>query len=246
MPDHHPSRIQTRFLAPQRAALAIRAHGEGDAAQPVIRGYGAVFYDESDPAGTQYDLFGDGEYLERIMPGAFDRALEEDDVRSLFNHDANIVLGRNTAGTLTLSVDATGLLYEATPPATQLIRDQVVAPIERGDVDGSSFMFVVRTTAWREEQDVLIREIEEVELWETGPVTFPAYESTTSQIRANARAALAAEIEDYRRARRQTGCAATRRRVNADFRLAEVTLRNAPCACGSGRKWKRCHGETDE
>ena len=46
--------------------------------------------------------------IERIDRGAFDGTLG-DDIRALVNHDTTIVLGRTTAGTLTLRVDDLGL-----------------------------------------------------------------------------------------------------------------------------------------
>lgn len=193
---------EKRFLTAARAGLNVRADGDNP---PRIEGYGAVFYDPEDP-GTEYKLWSN--VYERIAPGAFERAIREDDVRSLFNHDANIVLGRNRSdpATLTLKEDDVGLFYSALPPDTQLARDQVIAPIERGDVDGSSFMFVAQRVVWIEEKDgdreVDIRQIEEVELWETGPVVFPAYESTTTGVRS-ARAAVRANESDLAEIRRE-------------------------------------------
>jgi uncharacterized protein len=158
---------------------------EADGSKPKISGYGAVYYDAADQ-GTEYQLWQDT--FERFAPGAFDGAVKpEADVRSLFNHDSNFVLGRTTAGTLALSVDKTGLQYTTTPPDTQLVRDAVLSPIERGDVDGASVMFFVRNVAWLQEtrdgREVEVREIREVELLEVGPVTFPAYESTSAGVR---------------------------------------------------------------
>ena len=171
-----------------RKTLEARA-GDDDETK-TIAGYGAVFYNANDP-GTEFRIWSD--YYERIMPGAFDRALDEDDVRSLYNHDSNFVLGRRAlvdADTLKLSVDETGLRYEVDPPAA---RADVVEAIGRGDVTGSSFMFIPDATSWREEtrgegddrRTVTIREIESVELWELGPVVFPAYESATSELRVS-------------------------------------------------------------
>ena len=168
------------------ARTTPRLESRGDDKPPKIEGYGAVYYDSNDP-GTEYQLWRDT--YERIAAGAFDRAIREDDVRSLFNHDANIVLGRNQSdpATLTLRSDKTGLFYSVDPPDTQLARDQVITPIRRGDVSGSSFMFVPKRVVWIEEQrddrEIEIREIQEVELWEVGPVVFPAYDSTTTGVR---------------------------------------------------------------
>lgn len=164
----------------QPIKLSKRAEGE----LPKIEGYGAVFYREGKPE-TEYRLWDD--YVERIMPGAFDEALRANaDVRSLFNHDSNIVLGRSSSGTLELSVDEIGLFYSLTPPDTQGARD-LIKSLEREDVDGSSFMFIPTETVWREQDDLFIREILSVELFECGPVTFPAYEGTTAGTREKLR-----------------------------------------------------------
>lgn len=146
---------------------------------PLVSGYASVFYDPADK-GTEFEFFG---IRERVMPGAFDRAIREDDVRGLFNHDANHVLGRTKAGTLRLSVDKKGLRYEADVPDTQSARD-LVTSIKRGDVTGSSFAFRVTDEEWRKEDGREIRMILGVELFDVSPVTFPAYEATSADVRA--------------------------------------------------------------
>jgi len=82
-----------------------------------------------------------GGFRERIAPGAFAKTIQSADIRALWNHDANIVLGRNKSGTLRLSEDSAGLAYEVDSPDTQLVRDMVLAPISRGDVNQCSFGF---------------------------------------------------------------------------------------------------------
>ena len=110
--------MERRFLtAGSNMRLEARAEGE----LPKIIGYASVFYDGT--AGTQYELWDDT--FERIMPGAFDRALKEDDCRALVNHDANNLLGRTASGTLRLSIDKTGLRYEIDTPNTTLGRDTI-------------------------------------------------------------------------------------------------------------------------
>jgi HK97 family phage prohead protease len=176
--------MERRFSA---GAITVERRAEG--APPTLTGYAAVFYDEGD-AATEYlfDQWRGTDYVERIMPGAFDRAMKEgDDVRALFNHNPDNLLGRTAAGTLTLSVDRKGLRYEITPPAGELGRS-VVAAIERGDLSGSSFAFLPESQAWREiEQEgrtLIVREIAGVRLFDVGPVTYPAYEGTTAGRRA--------------------------------------------------------------
>lgn len=151
---------------------------DGGQDKRIVVGYGAVFYREGD-AGTEFKLRPN--VRERISPNAFDDALERDDIRSLFNHDPNFVLGRKSAGTLRLSVDDIGLKYEVDLPDS---RQDVAEAISRGDITGSSFWF--KPTEEREARDEdgnIVYTIENLELREVGPVTFPAYESTVSEIR---------------------------------------------------------------
>ena len=150
--------------------------------KPVISGYAAVFY-RVDYAGTEYELWPD--FIERIDRSAFDAAMN-DDVRGLFNHDPGHLLGRTTNGTLKLSIDETGLRYEITPPDTQSGRD-VVALLKRGDIDGSSFGFIPRGEDGAEVErdgDRAIRTIRSVELFDVGPVVYPAYKGTSSEARS--------------------------------------------------------------
>lgn len=178
--------MERRFTSRQAAQIEKRADG-----QPMIVGYAAVFYDGT-PV-TEYTLWDDayGKAVERILPGAFDGALSRpDDVRALFNHDANLVLGRVKPGTLRLSIDKTGLRYEIDPADTATARD-LVAHLQRGDVNGSSFAFNVmpQGQTWtinsgeggRADE---VRELKALELFDVGPVTFPAYEATSAGVRS--------------------------------------------------------------
>ncbi|NBQ49109.1 MAG: HK97 family phage prohead protease [Marivivens sp.] len=157
----------------------VRMEGEGESRRMV--GYAAVFYREGDQ-GTEYRLWDDA--VERIMPGAFD-GVGDDDVRALFNHDPSLLLGRSTAGTLSLSVDERGLRYEIDPGDTTTARD-VQAHLERGDLTGSSFGFRITKEEWQSRSDGPdIRLVRGVELFDVGPVTFPAYESSDAGLRAD-------------------------------------------------------------
>jgi hypothetical protein len=151
----------------------------GDDGQPQIVGYAAVF----DQAST--DL---GGFVEYIQPGAFaDVLATQPDVRALWNHDPNFVLGRTTSGTLQLVEDDHGLHMTITPPSTQWARDLLVS-IQRGDVSQSSFAFRVAADGetWHHSQRGLpARTIVRVaELSDVSPVTYPAYSSTHVDVRA--------------------------------------------------------------
>jgi len=181
------STMQRRFLPNEIRQVEAVKRTDGDAEKLAgIKGTAAVFYNEADPDGTQYRLWRDT--WERIMPGAFDDALARpDDVRALQNHDPRLLLGRSSAGTLTLSVDGAGLNYDIDTPDNTAGRDTVVS-LERGDMTGSSFAFIAQRAAWVEETDgdgetVYFRQIEAVELFDVGPVTYPAYAGTDSGVR---------------------------------------------------------------
>ena len=142
-----------------------------------IAGHAAVF------DSTSQDL---GGFVERIAPGAFRKTLREADVRALFNHDPNLVLGRTGAGTLRLAEDRSGLAYEVELPDTTVGRDLAVS-IERGDVTQSSFGFRAIADRWtRTEDGTPLRTLTEVSLHngDVSPVTFPAYLATDVATRA--------------------------------------------------------------
>ncbi len=144
---------------------------------PEITGLAAVYYDGT--RATEFQLW-EG-LVERIMPGAFTRAIEErDDVRALFNHNPDYLLGRRRAKTLKLEDGKDGLRFAISPPETP-IAAQVIESIRRGDLSGASFAFDVTDQQFRTEDEIDIREIAGVRLFDVGPVTYPAYEATTAE-----------------------------------------------------------------
>lgn len=130
--------------------------------------------------GVEYDM---GWYVERIKPGAFDDVLG-DDVRVLFNHDPNQILGRTKSGTAEIFITPEGHLgYRYNTPDRSYARDLEDA-INAGDVDQSSFAFRISDQTWIEEirdgQTINIREISKMEqLYDVSPVTYPASPDTT-------------------------------------------------------------------
>lgn len=168
-----------------RVALGeVRAQTQ-DGKPTMLTGYASVFYRAGDGA-TQFNLWPG--CVERISPGAFDRALKDaDDTRALFNHNPELLLGRTKSGTCRLSVDERGLKYEVDLADTTVARD-VAQHIQRGDLSGSSFSFAVEDEEWTTERtaegvEVEVRTIKSVGLFDVGPVTFPAYEGTDTAAR---------------------------------------------------------------
>jgi hypothetical protein len=162
------NKLERRFLRQE-----FRVSDEKQPAR--ISGYAAVFDSRSEDLGW---------FTEEVDPHAFDMVMAANpDVRALFNHDANHVLGRTAANTLRLSVDARGLAYEIDPPDTQTARD-LLTSMRRGDITQSSFGFIVARDQWTDEEDgsVSRRILEIGELFDVSPVTFPAYNSSAAQV----------------------------------------------------------------
>ncbi len=146
-----------------------------------ITGYAAVFGKVSRRLGN---------FHEKVMPSAFDAALRsigkgDINVVCRYNHKDDMVLGTTMAGTLKVSVDERGLLYDVIPPNH---RGDVLELVERGDVRYSSFAFRVpepgTDDSWGEsEYGLPMRSLHSVELVDTAPVMDPAYKDTTASAR---------------------------------------------------------------
>lgn len=141
-------------------------------------GYAAVFNKRSKDLGG---------FVEVIEPGAFRDAISAGaDIKALWNHDSNIVLGRTLSGTLSIAEDDTGLKVEITPPEKGIARDYAEMVL-RGDVSQMSFAFSVRSDGQRFEEledGTILRTLTSLDLFEVSPVTFPAYPDTTIAKRA--------------------------------------------------------------
>lgn len=129
-------------------------------------GYAAVFNSPSEPLP----------FTERIAPGAFKRSLRSrNDIKLLWGHDSNAILGSTRAKTLTLVEDDKGLRVEALLPNTNLGRDAAEL-LRRGDVDAMSFGFNVIKDSWS--KDGSERTLHSVRLYEVSIVGWPAYSAT--------------------------------------------------------------------
>lgn len=142
-----------------------------------IVGHAAVFNQLSEDLGG---------FREQIAPGAFADAVKSDDVRALFNHNPDFVLGRNLSGTLRLKEDSRGLAIEIDPPDTQVARDLMVS-MDRGDISQMSFGFSVRPNGqnWaKDDSGQVVRTLTKVRLFDVSPVVYPAYPQTDVAMRS--------------------------------------------------------------
>lgn len=169
--------MKKRAEHPQREVRTISGvelRVDGDT--PKIIGHAAVF-----------NQVGEGGWFrEQIRPGAFAESIPVDDIRALFNHNPDFVLGRNKAGTLALREDEVGLVSEITPPDTQQARDLIIS-IKRGDITQMSFAFETLAEEWLkgEGNEPDLRTLVKVRLYDVSPVTYPFYEGTDVAVRSH-------------------------------------------------------------
>lgn len=189
-------RIERRFVP----FTELRA-GEGELEGRLV-GHAAVFNQWSTIAEP---LFG-GLWEESVAPGAFKKTIREADIRALWNHDPNIVLGRNKAKTLELAEDETGLAVTITPPDNEWGRP-VMDAVRRGDVSGMSIAFQVVKETWTkpdpkaEPGKLRQRTVKEARLFDVSPVTFPAFPQTDVGLRSEETEAVSRLVAGFRAAR---------------------------------------------
>ena len=166
----------------QRHDVEIRAASE-EGESNVIEGH-AVKYNEL--SAVMRDYWGD-KFVEQFAPGSFDKTLLERSQKCLWNHDSNIVLGSVRANTLSLASDLIGLKVENILPNNNWGNDARES-IDRGDVDGMSFLFRAIADKWDttevDGEEVFRRTIMEAELFEVSPTTFPAYPTSEVNMRS--------------------------------------------------------------
>jgi hypothetical protein len=160
------------------------------------------------------------------MPGAFDAVLNRQrgrgDLVSYYNHNPDILLGRESSGTLEVFSDEKGVGYIVTPPAT---RADIVELIQRRDVKGSSFTFSVDKGGEAfvtDETGRAIREVRAATIYELGPVVQPAYPSTSAAVAMRSYQAWLAEQATPESMPREVGPDV----VKASMRLRAARLRS--------------------
>jgi HK97 family phage prohead protease len=183
---------QNRAVAPPRDDL-VRSVAEFELREdafegPVLTGHFAVF-DQWTRIASAFE----GEFLEKIAPGAFKKTFREnrDGIRVLFQHGRDPIVGDKVLGPVAeLREDETGAFYEVPLLDTSYNRD--LLPALRSGLYGASFKFrvtkeriVAEPERSEENPDGLPeREIKEMRVFEFGPVTWPAYPSATATVRS--------------------------------------------------------------
>lgn len=167
--------------------VELRADAEGGTGRTLF-GHFAVFNQ-----WAEIDSWYEGRFLERIVPGAFARTFAErgDKIRVLYDHGHDPSIGNKPLAVPNeLREDRTGAYYEAELFEASYVED--LLPALRAGQLGASFRFKVMAEDWVEPDraskhnpgKLPERSITDIELYEFGPVTFPAYDSATSGVRS--------------------------------------------------------------
>jgi HK97 family phage prohead protease len=160
------------------APFELRSEDTGDGF--TLEGYGAVF---GNP--VRIDSW-EGLFDEVISRGAFAKTISERKPVLQFDHGRDAATGSVPIGAVeVLREDRHGLFVRAKMHDNARV-EPIRQAIASGAIDGMSFRFRVIREEWddSEDRDVPLRTINEVELFELGPVVFPAYEATTVGVRS--------------------------------------------------------------
>lgn len=158
------------------AAFELRSGDTGDGF--TLEGYGAVFSEV-----TRIDSW-EGLFDEKIARGAFAKTISERKPVLQFDHGHDAATGSVPIGAIEeLREDKHGLFVRAKMHDNARV-EPIRQAIASGAIDGMSFRFRVIREEWDESGDIPMRTINEVELFELGPVVFPAYEATTVGVRS--------------------------------------------------------------
>jgi HK97 family phage prohead protease len=154
----------------------VRAE-EGEDGVKILTGRPIVYNSPTDIGGW---------FEEEIMRGALDET-DLTDVRFLVNHNTDMIpLARsrrnNGNSTMQMTVDSEGLFLNKVSLDVENNADAkaLYSAVERGDLDGMSFMFSVDEDVWDyTNPDYPKRTITKIgSVVEVSAVTFPAYDST--------------------------------------------------------------------
>lgn len=156
-------------MQPERMVFSATAQIDGNTLSGVAHVFG------------QRTLIGN-KYVE-FAPTAFNDALAHSDARAFVNHNTDLLLGRQSAGTLRLVADSYGLNYSIDLPDTSYAKDLKVL-VERGDLSELSFGIFpgkVKTSKATDGRQV-ITHTSVSELFDVSPVSLPAFGGTSMQL----------------------------------------------------------------
>lgn len=168
-------------------AVELRS-SEDENGLPTLAGHFAVFN-----TFTEINSLYEGHFLERISPGAFKKTINDQrgDIKVLFQHGHDPHIADKPLGKIkVLEEDERGARYEVEMIDTSYNRD-LLPGLEAG-LYGASFRFRVIREEFDKEPErsdynpegIPERTVQELQLYEFGPVTFPAYPNATAGVRS--------------------------------------------------------------
>lgn len=153
----------------ERVTFAATAAVEGNTLSGIAHAYG------------QRTLV-NGRWVE-FAKGSFDEALRRADVRAFVNHNTDMLLGRQSNGTVRLASEADGLHYAIDLPDTSYARD-LKTMVDRGDLNEMSFGIfpgaAKRGTA--SDGKTVITHVAVKEIFDVSPVSLPAFAGTSVEL----------------------------------------------------------------
>lgn len=151
----------------------VREAEEGE--KRFIEGYFIRFNEETELWPGAY---------EEVSQDAIINSLKANDIRCLFNHQTGIVLGRTGNNTLELRKDDIGLFGSVEINQKDKEAMDILARVERGDINACSFGFNIISEEIQNRDDGTVKFIlKDIDLKEVSPVTFPAYPTTSIEAR---------------------------------------------------------------
>lgn len=191
-----------RYRPSSAGAPAVLLRDDGSAQSgSTMFGYFSTFND-----WYEIDSYWEGQFLERVAPGAYAKTIAEDrpNMRSLYDHGFDPQLGNKPLGPINvLREDAIGGYYEVPLYDTDYNRNFLL-PVLRGQLIngetvgsglGASFRFIVTGDSWDYAGEVTdfnpkglpLRTILATQVLELGPVTFPANDEASAGVRSSTR-----------------------------------------------------------
>lgn len=164
--------------------MTVRS-GDGGGDGNTLFGHFTVFNE-----WTEINSMWEGRFLERNAPGMLEDTIKarRDHIRVLVDHGHDPSIGNKPLGTIKeLRSDA---YYEVDLLDAPYVRE--LKPALEAGLYGASYRFRVVADTWIEPRSATKhnpaklpeRTIEQVDLYEFGPVVFPAYESATAGVRS--------------------------------------------------------------
>lgn len=168
---------------------------DGGQPEPRAGGAGEVMVLRFSAFNTWYEInsWYEGRYLERVLPGAFTKTIQErgDRVKVFFNHGYDFQIDEKILGVPELLEERSDGVWAEVPMLDTSYNRDLIPGLRAGGY-GSSFMFNVVDELWNHEPEpsdanpegLPERSILQVRLFECGPVTWPASHAATAGMRS--------------------------------------------------------------